>query len=859
LDQGFAEAVSEIIGVHDKGQIETLPDSPFLIGSPPSILLRGLAAIFRLADMLDTTSERCPDLVNEILGRKRKDIVVTATGCIRGWDFASGDRTINLQLVNRYNHDQKLAVMSMVDALNDDVTPSHKYNLENCRLILENSQILTVSIPAAFELDGLNERNGSKGLRNYIESVLRSYASNFLKAVKYVDLSGLGIFGESRIPELSKIYIDVKARLEREYPLPKPIDEYKKEIAKYEFARSKARYDMKTLLLDDGPARIEQLDRIIEFSPFSVRKALEVKEVKRLVVLGHAGTGKSTLAQSLCWDLLSNQKRAHYPIPFKVAIRFYLSEKLKIADDEKRRKYSLFDFLFDEVKLYTDAENCPRDFLVHLLRNRETVVIFDGLDEVAEMSDRKMVKEEIDKMVTTFERPKYIATSRIYGYEDVPMGPEYLHVSLESVDEIDARKFVTSWYTQREPDHRRKDEKIESFSNALEDPSVAELTSNPLLLTIMALVNETGPLPTLRTELYSAIIDAYVKNREKVRNIVWYDYTEVKAAHEYLAFWMHLQNSALHQAQIDGETLKNSLLAFLKRTTSSTDSENLKKAEDFIRLAKVRIGLIVETPLGEFTFGLRPIQEFLTASYISLKSYGIKDVWKYVGDRVCDPYWHDVIRFLGGIIGKNSTKGINDFLGKILSAESKKAENLAIASEIISEKIIIDPEIRTKIAETCIETLTNSTSTETIANVARSIPNLMVTEARQYVLNKLKRVASDKPIEALDLFYKFFVNVPDASKSEYAQPARANFVEGWKTAGELSNLVSKVIVDLSPSTNHRRRALMAHVLHLFMESKLTREIAEKEIKRLSPGVKANITLALNAEGLYDEDFRRLLS
>jgi hypothetical protein len=218
-----------------------------------------------------------------------------------------------------------------------------------------------------------------------------------------------------------------------------------------------------------------------------------------------------------------------------------------------------------------------------------------------------------------------------------------------------------------------------------------------------------------------------------------------------------------------------------------------------------------------------------------------------------------VIRFLGGIIGKNSTKGINDFLGKILSAESKKAENLAIASEIISEKIIIDPEIRTKIAETCIETLTNSTSTETIANVARSIPNLMVTEARQYVLNKLKRVASDKPIEALDLFYKFFVNVPDASKSEYAQPARANFVEGWKTAGELSNLVSKVIVDLSPSTNHRRRALMAHVLHLFMESKLTREIAEKEIKRLSPGVKANITLALNAEGLYDEDFRRLLS
>ena len=65
LDRGQAIAVGDIVSVHDDGNLEELPKTPVVIGSE-SINIIELAAIFRLADMLDTSYKRAPEIISDL-------------------------------------------------------------------------------------------------------------------------------------------------------------------------------------------------------------------------------------------------------------------------------------------------------------------------------------------------------------------------------------------------------------------------------------------------------------------------------------------------------------------------------------------------------------------------------------------------------------------------------------------------------------------------------------------------------------------------------------------------------------------------------------------------------------------------
>lgn len=65
LNRAQAIAVGLVVSVHGNGEFETLPTDPFPIGCEKVNIIE-LAAIFRLADMLDTTCLRAPEILNEI-------------------------------------------------------------------------------------------------------------------------------------------------------------------------------------------------------------------------------------------------------------------------------------------------------------------------------------------------------------------------------------------------------------------------------------------------------------------------------------------------------------------------------------------------------------------------------------------------------------------------------------------------------------------------------------------------------------------------------------------------------------------------------------------------------------------------
>jgi hypothetical protein len=64
----IARVVEDIVSVHASGDVDKLEEF-VTVGHPPAIPLRGLAAVFRLADMLDATEDRVPHLLKDLGAR----------------------------------------------------------------------------------------------------------------------------------------------------------------------------------------------------------------------------------------------------------------------------------------------------------------------------------------------------------------------------------------------------------------------------------------------------------------------------------------------------------------------------------------------------------------------------------------------------------------------------------------------------------------------------------------------------------------------------------------------------------------------------------------------------------------------
>ena len=93
LDEGEALAVGWVVSAHDDGKLDKLPKKVLIGGE--SVPVPEFAAIFKLADMLDTNYERVPD---SVLKMRYPDGNIppklTARKAITGWDIDSQNHII---------------------------------------------------------------------------------------------------------------------------------------------------------------------------------------------------------------------------------------------------------------------------------------------------------------------------------------------------------------------------------------------------------------------------------------------------------------------------------------------------------------------------------------------------------------------------------------------------------------------------------------------------------------------------------------------------------------------------------------------------------------------------------------------
>ncbi|MCX6916318.1 MAG: dsDNA nuclease domain-containing protein, partial [Verrucomicrobia bacterium] len=218
--------------------------------------------------------------------------------------------------------------------------------------------------------------------------------------------------------------------------------------------------------------------------------------LRGVLLLGDPGAGKTTGAKQFCWRLLqeSPEVLGLPPKAFPVFLRLRNLTKELLAKD-------LRAFICDAVSAPAQDQE-----LAHpgeaLLKCQGIVWVLDGLDEVVHEGARVQVCRWIRQALADRPDDCFLVTSRYQGYQgDVDLGPDFLHVHLQPLNEGQVTDFVNHWY---EAVYRRlhpgSATALESgvarggaLLELLRQPQyrigrMRELPANPLMLTILCLV-----------------------------------------------------------------------------------------------------------------------------------------------------------------------------------------------------------------------------------------------------------------------------------------------------------------------------------------------------------------------------------
>jgi predicted NACHT family NTPase len=250
------------------------------------------------------------------------------------------------------------------------------------------------------------------------------------------------------------------------------------------------------------------------------------------------------------------------------------------------------------------------------LEQGAAMVLLDGLDEVQAVRGRQMVVERIEDFCSFHKGKgnKFVLTSRIIGYRDVrPYNIEGLmECTLVDFEPEDIELFARKWTLAVEKaaqDHdglarqEAKKEKKELLRAVERNPGVSLLASNPLLLTILALMKRQGvSLPERRVQLYDQYVKTLIRHWNLARGLDKRGACELDDVDTIrmlapLALWMHTQSASI------GLVKRAALREKLERLFREKCAEDpQREARAFLDSVREHTALLLERGRGQYGF-----------------------------------------------------------------------------------------------------------------------------------------------------------------------------------------------------------------------------------------------------------------
>jgi hypothetical protein len=336
-------------------------------------------------------------------------------------------------------------------------------------------------------------------------------------------------------------------------------------------------------------------------------------KARRLVVLGDPGAGKTTMVRWIASAYLLKLKRdpdwKDLPDVSTLPDEDWLPIIVRCRDlDPSILSGSLDDILGHTLrKAEMTVAECTalRELLQKKLHDGEALLLLDGLDEIPDPARVRFCRQ-IEQICIAYSKAPIIATSRIVGYREMGyrIGRGFEHVTVADLSREDKDDFARRWCEITELPERREDGTKELIKDIHSADRIERLTSNPMLLTTMALVKRTvGKLPSRRAKLYEKAVEVLLNWRNDVDKPI--DSDEAFPQLQYIAYAMC--DRGVQQLRED-EVID----LFGRLRTEYPNVHAVKKHEprEFLGLLERRTGILVETGHVRHNGRTVPVFEF---------------------------------------------------------------------------------------------------------------------------------------------------------------------------------------------------------------------------------------------------------
>ena len=375
-----------------------------------------------------------------------------------------------------------------------------------------------------------------------------------------------------------------------------------------------------------------------------------------VVLLGDPGIGKSTLLNHVAW-LLSRPttnsliERMGWRLPLPMVLR---ELSLRGVQD--------FEGLLSAFLSHPMSAPLREDrgeYLHRSLADGRAFLLLDGVDEVGDRGARRSLREAVLDGLARYSNCRWLLSSRIVGYDEVPFDMERHRLEEEPVPEeeileagadLDRRIFrrlqrtsgkfegsgfttryiapfdnrriealARSWYMQRESTAVRARENASHLVRAVHgDQAIRRLARVPNLLTMMALIHRIeATLPHGRALLYERIAEAYLESIDKFRGIGSspHDLPRKKGWLARVGFEMQRLRTSREDGEegtilVDVHTVLGWLSEEMQRGASLLGSPS---AQEFLNIVGRRSGLFLPRGEGRYAFVHLSFQEYFAA------------------------------------------------------------------------------------------------------------------------------------------------------------------------------------------------------------------------------------------------------
>ena len=369
--------------------------------------------------------------------------------------------------------------------------------------------------------------------------------------------------------------------------------------------------------------------------PQAPSNEVTITDTPRLVVVGNAGSGKTTFLKHLA--LQCNQGALHPDcIPIFIPLKILIKEQESIV--------LLKDYIVDQLNKGglspTQSEA--------VLAAGKVFLLLDGLDEVL---PNQAIVTEIQSLCRLFPNVPIVISHR--GTNVDVQFPGFHYVEIREFNDHQIYEFSQKWFTQRGSCH----EQHQRFIDYLEDPKylvLKQMARRPLLLTLLCIVFQrqdrflVGDFRLYRTvsELFINRWN-YIKGLDRELEVSGIDIPSVLG-------WLASQMLESDQVFIEHQQLLNQIAEYLtkKHDLCLPQLSISRVSKDILEVLLQRTGVLARQAQDIYAFSCQILQQYLAAQYLALTVKHQKNqlVSKSLAEKIKSPLWIESGLLLGHML-----------------------------------------------------------------------------------------------------------------------------------------------------------------------------------------------------------------